>query len=184
MVDVTDHLGLAYNEAKRIYKLVKNKYEFEDLVQIADMGLINAAKNFDENKGFKFSTFATPCIRGYLYRFISRDKKYNITQGIPHNFSIISYEYEYETGSLNEKIGSNEFEDELIKNIQLKNVIENLDENKKQLIKLYYFEDKNQPQIAKILNTTQVQVSRNLKKILNEMKRAIEEPTKVTSIAM
>ncbi|NFI56988.1 sigma-70 family RNA polymerase sigma factor [Clostridium botulinum] len=176
MIDVTEHLGLAYSEARKIYKVLKSKYELEDLIQIASVGLVKAGINYDDDKGYTFSTFATACIRGSLYNFIKRDKKYNLKEDVPHNFSIISYEYEYCTGSLDEKIGANEFEDELIKKIDIKSVIEKLDEKEKQIIELYYFKDNKQVQVAKLLGTNQIQVSRKLKKIIEKIRKTTKNP--------
>ncbi|NFE85329.1 sigma-70 family RNA polymerase sigma factor [Clostridium botulinum] len=184
VIDVTEHLGLAYSEARKIYKVLKSKYELDDLIQVASVGLVKAGMNYDKDKGYTFSTFATACIRGFLYNFIRRDKKYNLKQGVPHNFSIISYEYEYVTGSLDEKIGANEFEDELIKKIDIKSVIEKLDEKEKQIIELYYFKNNKQAQVAKLLGISQIQVSRRLKKIIEKVRKATKDPTKVSEVAM
>ncbi len=176
VIDVTEHLGLAYSEARKIYKVLKSKYELDDLIQVASVGLVKAGINYDDDKGYTFSTFATACIRGSLYNFIKRDKKYNLKEGVPHNFSIISYEYEYDTGSFDEKIGANEFEDELIKKIDIKSVIEKLDEKEKQIIELYYFKDNKQVQVAKLLGTNQIQVSRKLKKIIEKIRKTTKNP--------
>lgn len=62
------------------------------------------------------------------------------------------------------KIDNNE--DELADLISLKEVINKLEEKDKNLITLRYFNNKTQTQTAKILNMTQVQVSRREKKIL------------------
>lgn len=44
--------------------------DFEDLVQEAYIGLWNACTKFDETKGFEFSTYAVPYIRGTILRFL------------------------------------------------------------------------------------------------------------------
>ncbi len=62
------------------------------------------------------------------------------------------------------KIDNNE--EELADAISLKEVINKLEEKDKNLITLRYFNNKTQTQTAKILNMTQVQVSRREKKIL------------------
>ena len=51
--------------------------EFDDVYQIACIGLLNAIERFDENKGIKFVTYATPTIIGEIKRFF-RDKGYFI----------------------------------------------------------------------------------------------------------
>ena len=61
-----------------IPKLLAKKYvnkgvEYDDLYQVACMGLIMAIDRFDCSRGVKFSTFATPTIMGEIKRYF-RDK--------------------------------------------------------------------------------------------------------------
>lgn len=53
---VRDNEKLAYKVANRFTP--KTMVDFEDIKQLALIGLYKAAKNFDESKGAKFSTFA------------------------------------------------------------------------------------------------------------------------------
>ena len=55
----------------------------------------------------------------------------------------------------------------------LKEIIENLDTKERQIIILRYFRDKTQSQVAKMIGTTQVQVSRIEKKVLNSMREKL-----------
>ena len=64
-------------------------------------------------------------------------------------------------------------ESELIDKIVLRQVLESLKPRERQIIFLRYFKEKTQVQIAKMLNISQVQVSRIEKKILEEIKNKI-----------
>lgn len=67
-----------------------------------------------------------------------------------------------------DKIDSKEsYDDKIIDNILLKQIIENLPDREKEIIRLRYFEDKTQMDVAKRVGLSQVQVSRIEKKLLN-----------------
>ncbi len=56
---------------KSIIKRFKNKgVEYEDLYQIASMGLLKAINNFDESFGVKFSTYTVPMVVGEIKRYM------------------------------------------------------------------------------------------------------------------
>jgi RNA polymerase sigma-B factor len=50
---------------------------FEDLVQVASVGLLNAITRFDPSRGFAFTSFATPTILGELKRHF-RDRSWSV----------------------------------------------------------------------------------------------------------
>lgn len=69
-----------------------------------------------------------------------------------------------------EKIPCDETEDKTIDRIHIKNIIESLVEREKKLVILRFFRDKTQSEVAKILNVSQVQVSRLENKILDKIR--------------
>lgn len=54
-------------------KFGNSNIEYDDIYQVASLGLIKAAKRFDYSKGIKFTSFATPTIIGEIKRYF-RDK--------------------------------------------------------------------------------------------------------------
>ena len=66
---VKDNLGLVRSIAKRF---VNRGAEYDDIYQAGCLGLIKAVDNFDESRGFAFSTYAVPVIMGEIKR-IFRD---------------------------------------------------------------------------------------------------------------
>ena len=69
MINVEEHMGLAYKNAIKFSK----RMEYDDAFQLACEGLVVASNRFDESKGFTFSTYAMFYINGYLCRYL-RDK--------------------------------------------------------------------------------------------------------------
>ncbi|MEZ0537939.1 SigB/SigF/SigG family RNA polymerase sigma factor [Caldicellulosiruptoraceae bacterium PP1] len=67
---VNRHLYIAEIIAK---KFLNRGIEYDDLYQVACVALINAVERFEPNKGYKFTSFATPTIMGEIKRFF-RDK--------------------------------------------------------------------------------------------------------------
>ncbi|MBA1334761.1 MAG: RNA polymerase sigma factor SigB [Firmicutes bacterium] len=58
-------------------KYINRGVEYQDLFQIASIGLINAIERFDISRGYKFSSFATPTIIGEIKKYF-RDKEWMI----------------------------------------------------------------------------------------------------------
>lgn len=65
------NLGLVRKEAH--YWVNQCQETYEDLVQVGSIGLINAIDKFETIKGYAFSTFAIPYIRGEIQHYL-RDK--------------------------------------------------------------------------------------------------------------
>ena len=56
--------------------------EFDDLFQLAGMGLLKAIRGFDERFGVKFSTYAVPMIAGEIKRFLRDDGSVKVSRAI------------------------------------------------------------------------------------------------------
>lgn len=66
---IVNNVGLVHSVANRFRG---RGAEYDDLYQAGCLGLIKAVDNFDESKGFLFSTYAVPVIMGEIRR-IFRD---------------------------------------------------------------------------------------------------------------
>ena len=69
---IGSNMGLVHACAR---KFIGRGAEYDDLVQAGCVGLIKAVDNFDESRGFLFSTYAVPMIEGEIRRFL-RDSSF------------------------------------------------------------------------------------------------------------
>lgn len=71
---IEENLYIAEILAKRY---LNRGIEYDDIFQVASIGLINAVERFDPSMGYEFSSFATPTIVGEIKRYF-RDKGWTI----------------------------------------------------------------------------------------------------------
>lgn len=74
---IQSNLGLVHACAKRF---TGRGAEYDDLVQAGCIGLIKAVDNFDESRGFSFSTYAVPVILGEIKRIFRDDGTVKISR--------------------------------------------------------------------------------------------------------
>jgi len=192
--------------------------DYEDLMQIGNLGLLKAINGFDDSFGVRFSTYAVPMIAGDIKRFLRDDgmikvsrsiketaaKAYKIVddikreQGRDASLEEISNEmgmdmsevvfimdsacapsslYEPAFDSKDGKtllldIIEDKNDSDIIEKIMLKQLLSKLTAKERKLIMLRFFDDKTQSQIAEILGVSQVQVSRQLTKTIEKLKKA------------
>ncbi len=222
-----DAMTLLLEQNKPLLKSIIKRYlgknvEYEDLLQIASIGLIKAVNNFSENFNVKFSTYAVPMILGEVKRFMRDDgyikvsratksicakikqyidtceKKNGVEPKIEEvadafNMDIVDVVFALDSSkmptSLYEKFDDNDGKaTELIDRIPaeeenvgiedkvaLKNVISTLPEREQKIINLRYFHDLTQGEIANIMGVSQVQVSRLESKILEKLRKKLNE---------
>ncbi len=71
-----------FDEYSYLAEVLAKKYlnrgvDYQDLFQIASIGLINAIERFDVDRGYRFTSFATPTIIGEIKKYF-RDKEWMI----------------------------------------------------------------------------------------------------------
>ena len=93
--------------------------EFDDLFQLAGMGLLKAVEGFDERFGVRFSTYAVPMIAGEIKRFMRDDGSVKVSRALKSAArSMARYAEEYAAehgctptvGQIAEKFGIEESE--------------------------------------------------------------------------
>ena len=81
MLNLTDDMMKLY-EKKVLFIVNKysNSYNKEDLISQGKLGLLKAAKNYDETLGIKFSTFSEKYILGEILEYIRTDKNIKVSR--------------------------------------------------------------------------------------------------------
>ena len=209
---ITENIGLVHSIANRF----RNRgADYDDLFQAGCVGLIKAVDNFEESKGFAFSTYAVPVIMGEIKRIfrdggaikISRSLKEKSikVQAMRDKFlsknlreptvselaSLSGYDVEELSEILNiinpvvsinmlTEEGSEEIDipvddsDKMFDRLSLEQVMTTLTETERLLIEYRFYQGKTQCETAKILNVSQVQVSRKEKAILLKMRNKLD----------
>lgn len=214
---VTENMGLCKSVAVRF---MNRGVEYDDLVQLASVGMIKAVRSFDASYGTAFSTYAVPLIIGEIRRFLRDDgivkvgrnikrigtdamkkkeeflrehgrepkmSELAILCGVPVEELVSALDAACPVRSIYEPVGSDsdgaclsdllsDDSDEIGKatdKIALAEAIRSLPETQRKLIYLRYVKEMSQANAGRILGMTQVKVSREEKKIIEELRRAL-----------
>jgi RNA polymerase sigma-B factor len=78
----TENRNRIFEKYVHLAEILAKKYlnrgvDYQDLFQIASIGLINAIERFDIDRGYKFTSFATPTIIGEIKKYF-RDREWMI----------------------------------------------------------------------------------------------------------
>lgn len=66
-----------------IYKIInkyKNYFELDDLYQVAVMGLIKASKNYNNDYGTKFTSYAYPFVLGEVIKYVNEYRNIKVSK--------------------------------------------------------------------------------------------------------
>lgn len=76
---VNENLGLVH---ACCHKMSDRGIEYDDLYSAGCIGLVKAAKRFDETKGFKFSTYAVPVILGEIKQLFRENNPVKLSRSL------------------------------------------------------------------------------------------------------
>ncbi len=82
-------------------KFINKGIDYEDIYQVASLGLIYAIERFDISRGFEFSSFATPTIIGEIKKHF-RDKGWSIR--VPRRIQELSKKINAAKNTLHQKL--------------------------------------------------------------------------------
>lgn len=82
-------------------KYVNKGIDYEDIYQVASLGLIYAIERYDVDRGFEFSSFATPTIIGEIKKYF-RDKGWSVR--VPRRIQELSKKINVAKGKLQQDL--------------------------------------------------------------------------------
>lgn len=177
---MNDELIVEYS--RLIYYIIKQMglfYDCDEYYDVGVIGLIKAARDFDETRECKFSTFAYKYIRTEIIRLVHYKHRYKrkinfLTVPLDEPLSENGFTYE-------EIIPSDiNVEEEVEQKILLEKiykVIDMLDEKDRFIIKSYYgldgYERKNYREIGEVFNLSKTAIRIRLQKNIKIIKRVL-----------
>lgn len=171
---ILDNLNLIYFVIKQMGLYQEREYYYD----IGLIGLIQAADKYEQDKGSVFSTYAVYSIRNAILLDIrsNNTNKRKANQGIISLDTVIMSDNTDVTLADVIPDGFN-LEQYIIEKERMalaKQAISSLTADEQKILRLYYFKNINQKDIAKITNSTQVNVCRKLKKIIKKLQEIVK----------
>jgi RNA polymerase sigma factor (sigma-70 family) len=132
---------------------------FDDLVQVASVGLVKAIDRFDPERGTAFSTFAVPTILGELKRHF-RDRGWSVH--VPRDVQERILKVERAMAELPAKLGHSP-------------TVQEISDRDRKVLHLRFVEDMTQSEIAERVGVSQMHVSRILRATIEKLRQQIPE---------
>ncbi|YBH71253.1 sigma-70 family RNA polymerase sigma factor (plasmid) [Clostridioides difficile] len=167
---VEENINFVWFIIRRYFKVFISKYPYlqDDTFSEGCIGLCKAADYFDSKKGIEFTTFAAVCIKGQIFKFISRYVKKHYRADIDSFEKCIYKNTHGEEIRIEDRLAGNE-------NVDIENVhvIRSCIKRSKieDIQKITYLREKGytQKEIGKILRTNQMTICRKLGKLKSEI---------------
>lgn len=179
---VLENIGLARWIAKNLYTKYFSNCDFEEIFQVAKLGLVKAAKTY--NGSVKFATYATCCIKNEINYFFRQHNKHNIN--IKYSlYQRVKSEYNRENEELcfMDIIPSNVRD--ISRKVQERDLLEkvysvicNVLPHNEAMMLLYNNANISQNEIAEIFGMTQSGVSKCITRSNSKIKKYVNENIK------
>lgn len=163
-------------------KYTKDGQDNEELISIGTVGLIKGINSFQNNRGFKLSTYCSRCIENEILMYLRNGKKYS--NDISLN-SVIGTDKDGNDMELSDIVASQD--NDMVEDIYIQTMSEkiksyidnNLPEREKKVIYMRYGlgneDEKTQQEVADILGISRSYVSRIETKIQKKIKTILDD---------
>ena len=171
---IEDNINLAFSFAHNFNKQRewKTKYEYEEVISDCLLGLVKAAKNYDQSMGISFSTFAHICMKNEVLMSLRQKKKV-----YEHSFTLNLFDKDGESIDditlIFSEINLTGEDDKVVDILSLKDSFGNLTEIEQKVIDLYYYHDIKINKIANILGFSESYISKIHGTAIKKLRKAI-----------
>lgn len=141
-------------------------FTFDEIQSTAYMGLVKGLNSYKENHGKKLTSWVYSKVKWEILGMFEEEKK------IQH---ISLYETDDDNYSLEEKLGSDEFEEELLNQVLIKKALTALTSEEIKLIYLKFYDGLSYSEIANITNYSKSKIAYKIPKALEKMKSKLNE---------
>lgn len=178
--------SLVENNVKLVYYLVRKSFlengDYDELISTGFIGLVKAAKTFDEDKQIKFATYASKCIVNEILMFLRKRDRLRkngiICLSMEANFQVSEEKANHRHSPLNFQTllaDDTDIEAEYIERTSLQQALESLNARDRELLEMNYMRNMGQREIASYYGISQSYVSRKLVRAIKELKRSLNK---------
>ena len=157
---VLNNMKLAYSTA---WKMRDTGIEMDDLQSLALLGLVKAARDYDEKRGYKFSNLAITIMRNEILQEVRRQRKQR--NQISLNSPIVDGLFTLGDVLEDKQNGFAEAE--------IQTLIEELEENEKKAVRMILFQGMKQSEVADIIGMSQTMISRYYRSGLQKLRQCV-----------
>ncbi len=153
-------MKLAYSTA---WKMRDTGIEMDDLQSLALLGLVKAARDYDEKRGYKFSNLAITIMRNEILQEVRRQRKQR--NQVSLNSPIVDGLFTLGDVLEDKQNGFAEAE--------IQTLIEELEENEKKAVRMILFQGMKQSEVADIIGMSQTMISRYYRSGLQKLRQCV-----------
>lgn len=164
-VEESKIFNIANSIAWNFYK-TNSTFSFDEIQSTAYMGLVKGLNSYKENHGKKLTSWVYSKIKWEILRMFEEERKFQ-------NISL--YETDDDNYSLEERIGTEEFEEDLLNQVLIKRALTALNSEEIKIIYLRFYEELSYSEIANIMNSSRSTIERKITRILEKMRNKLNQ---------
>lgn len=157
--------NIANKIAWNFYK-TNSTFTFDEIQSTAYMGLVKGLNSYKEDRGKKLSSWVYSKIKWEILDMFEEEKRFQ---------HISLYETDEDNYSLEERLGTEEFEEELLNQVLIKKALTVLTSEEIKLIYLKFYKGLSYSEIAKEMKSSSRIIGLKMTKALNKMRNKLNE---------